>query len=161
MNFQISRRLYLNRVFVLVGGQSKSSQVTLSNLLGNMHLRQKVSRNWKQVFSCSVQLLSCVWLFATPWTAARQASLSITSCTCPLMDEDKYLTTTTVAQIQTSINHILIRPFPFGFHGKIRFFKERNLIFLPLRFLMPKKSLQKSQSQQVGSEFPMHTALVV
>ena len=26
-----------------------------------------------------VQLLSCVWLFATPWTAARQASLSITN----------------------------------------------------------------------------------
>ena len=25
----------------------------------------------------SVQLLSCVWLFATPWIAARQASLSI------------------------------------------------------------------------------------
>ena len=29
------------------------------------------------VFSL-VQSLSCVWLFATPWTAARQASLSIT-----------------------------------------------------------------------------------
>ena len=28
---------------------------------------------------CSVRLLSCVWLFATPWTAARQASLSITN----------------------------------------------------------------------------------
>ena len=27
----------------------------------------------------SVQLLSCVRLFATPWTAARQASLSITT----------------------------------------------------------------------------------
>ena len=27
----------------------------------------------------SVQLLSCVWLFVTPWTAASQASLSITS----------------------------------------------------------------------------------
>ena len=27
----------------------------------------------------SVQLLSCVWLFAIPWTAVRQASLSITS----------------------------------------------------------------------------------
>ena len=27
----------------------------------------------------SVQLLSCVWLFATPWTAARQASLSLTN----------------------------------------------------------------------------------
>ena len=28
----------------------------------------------------SVQLLSCVLLFVTPWTAARQASLSITNC---------------------------------------------------------------------------------
>ena len=27
----------------------------------------------------SVQLLSCVWLFATSWTAAHQASLSITN----------------------------------------------------------------------------------
>ena len=27
----------------------------------------------------SVQLLSCLWLFATLWTAARQASLSITN----------------------------------------------------------------------------------
>ena len=37
----------------------------------------------------SLQLLSHVWLFATPWTAARQASLSITSSrgcsnSCPL-----------------------------------------------------------------------------
>ena len=29
--------------------------------------------------SSSVQSLSCVWLFSTPWTAARQASLSITN----------------------------------------------------------------------------------
>ena len=29
--------------------------------------------------STSVQSLSCVWLFVTPWTAARQASLSITN----------------------------------------------------------------------------------
>ena len=27
----------------------------------------------------SIQSLSCVWLFATPWTAAHQASLSITN----------------------------------------------------------------------------------
>ena len=27
----------------------------------------------------SIQLLSCVWLFVTPWTAACQASLSITN----------------------------------------------------------------------------------
>ena len=31
------------------------------------------------VISGSVQLLSHVWLFATPWTVARQASLSITN----------------------------------------------------------------------------------
>ena len=38
---------------------------------------------WKQDllsgFFSSVQSFSCVWLFATPWTAARQASLSITN----------------------------------------------------------------------------------
>ena len=31
----------------------------------------------------SVQSLSCVWLFATPWTAAHQASLSITNSRSP------------------------------------------------------------------------------
>ena len=49
---------------------------------------------WDQLNS--VQLLNCVWLFETPWTAARQAFLSITNSwslfkTCPLcqwwMDE--------------------------------------------------------------------------
>ena len=40
--------------------------------------------SWKMYFYyfiqfSSVQLLSCVWLFATPWTAAHQASLSITN----------------------------------------------------------------------------------
>ena len=33
----------------------------------------------KAVLVKSVQSLSCVWLFATPWTAACQASLSITN----------------------------------------------------------------------------------
>ena len=33
---------------------------------------------WTYQF-CSVQSLSHVWLFATPWIAARQASLSITN----------------------------------------------------------------------------------
>ena len=32
---------------------------------------------------CSVQSLSCVWLFAIPWTAACQASLSITNSPSP------------------------------------------------------------------------------
>jgi len=34
------------------------------------------------IFS-SVQSLSCVWLFATPWTTAHQASLSITNSWSP------------------------------------------------------------------------------
>ena len=38
------------------------------------------THNW--IFS-SVQSLSHVWLFATPWTAARQASLSITNSWSP------------------------------------------------------------------------------
>ena len=34
---------------------------------------------WCSLWFSSVQLLSCVWLFVTPWTAARQASPSITN----------------------------------------------------------------------------------
>ena len=39
----------------------------------------KKNISYDSVQSSSVQSLSCVRLFATPWTAARQASLSITS----------------------------------------------------------------------------------
>ena len=41
--------------------------------------RVAVSIQRTEVFFTSVQLLSRVRLFATPWTAARQASLSITN----------------------------------------------------------------------------------
>jgi len=40
--------------------------------------KQNLIYSCKQIFS-SVQLLSCVQLSATPWTAARQVSLSITN----------------------------------------------------------------------------------
>ena len=39
----------------------------------------KQTHNTSEVCVSSVQLLSCVQLFATPWTAARQASWSITN----------------------------------------------------------------------------------
>ena len=44
-------------------------------------LWEKRRREWEGTNICfsSVQWLSCVWLFTTPWTAARQASLSITN----------------------------------------------------------------------------------
>ena len=52
----------------------------------------------------SVQSLSHVWLFATPWTAACQASLSITNSQCP----PKSMST----ELVMPSNHlILCRPF--------------------------------------------------
>ena len=42
-----------------------------------------VTLHWHLGFFSSVQSLSRVWLFATPWTAACQVSLSITNSTCP------------------------------------------------------------------------------
>ena len=44
----------------------------------NMKIIYKIKGHNNMEFSL-VQLLNHVWLFATPWTAARQASLSITS----------------------------------------------------------------------------------
>ena len=42
-------------------------------------LRDFLPGNWKVCCCCSVQSLTGVWLFVTPWTAAHQASLSITN----------------------------------------------------------------------------------
>ena len=41
-------------------------------------MEQSSETSGKHGWFSSVQSLSCVWLFATPWTAACQASLSIT-----------------------------------------------------------------------------------
>ena len=53
--------------------------------------------------SQSVQSLSCVWLFVTPWTAARQASLSITNSQC-------LLKLMSIKSVMPSIHLILCRP---------------------------------------------------
>ena len=52
----------------------------------------------------SVQSLSRVWLFATPWIAARQASLSITSSRSSLR-------LTSIELVMPSSHLILCRPF--------------------------------------------------
>ena len=54
-----------------LGGKSKESSLKYLSLFG-------ISFYWCLGLSVIVQLPSCVWLFATPWTAARQASLSLT-----------------------------------------------------------------------------------
>ena len=70
MNNQIKTRAKeLNRLF------SKDVQMT------NKHMKRcSISLN---IQGSSIQSLSCVWLFATPWTAAHQASLSITNSQSP------------------------------------------------------------------------------
>ena len=60
-------------------GVAKSQ--TWLNRLSTVNQKQTTSKytRWNSGQFNSVQLLSCVWLSATPWTAARQASLSITN----------------------------------------------------------------------------------
>ena len=49
------------------------------HVLSCIHLTNDSLNSYIIHFS-SVQLLSHVWLFETPWTTAREASLSITNC---------------------------------------------------------------------------------
>ena len=44
---------------------------------------KEIIKNKKEAQFSSVQSLSHVWLFVTPWTSAQQASLSITKCQRP------------------------------------------------------------------------------
>ena len=60
-------------------------------------------RSWLLVPFSSVQLLSRVWLFATPWIAARQASLSITNSRSSLK-------LTSIVLVMPSSHLILCRP---------------------------------------------------
>ena len=74
----------------------------------------------------SVQSLSCVWLFVTPWTPARQASLSITNCQILL----KLMPTESV---MPSNHLILCRPLllPPSLFPSIRVFSSESV--LPFR----------------------------
>ena len=73
----------------------------------------------------SVQSLSCVWLFATPWTAARQASLSITYSW-------SLLKLMSVELVMPSNRLILCRPllFPPSIFPSIRVFSNESVLRL-------------------------------
>ena len=62
-------------------------------------------QDWKKtsVQFSSVQLLSCVWLFVTPWIAAHQASLSIT-------DSQSLLKLMSIESMMSSSHLILCHP---------------------------------------------------
>ena len=91
----------------------KGSQVTehhgaFSAVTHAVNLKRKQNPcGWKMAPSSvqfsSVQSLSCVWLFATPWIAARQASLSITSSWSSLK-------LTSIESVMPSSHLILDRP---------------------------------------------------
>ena len=62
-------------------GRSYSKMVTIKDRNGNDLTKAEGIKKRLQEYTefSSVQSLSCIRLFAIPWTAARQASLSITN----------------------------------------------------------------------------------
>jgi len=76
----------------------------------------------------AVQLLSCVQLFVTPWTAARQASLSITN-------SQSLLKLISIESMMPSNHLILCRPLllPPSIFPSIRVFSNESA--LPIRWL--------------------------
>ena len=71
----------------------------------------------------SVQLLSCVRLFATPWTVARQASLSI-------INSQNLLKLTSIELVMGSNHLVLCRPFllPPSIFPSIRVFSSESVL---------------------------------
>ena len=72
----------------------------------------------------SVQLLSCVRLFVTPWTAAHQASLSITNSQCVLK-------LVSILSVMQSNHLILCRPLlPPSIFPTIRVFSNESALHI-------------------------------
>ena len=75
------------------------------------------------LYISSVQLLSCVRLFATPWTTARQASLSIT-------DSWSLLKLMSIESVMPSNHLIICCPllFPHSIFPNIRVFSNESVL---------------------------------
>ena len=75
------------------------------------------------MFFGSVQLLSHVWLFATPWTAARQASLSI-------INSQRLLKFMSIESVMPSNHLILCNPLllPLSIFPSIRVFSKESVL---------------------------------
>ena len=79
----------------------------------------------RKVITSSVQSLSHVWLFATPWTAARQASLSITNSPSVL----KFMS---IESVMPSNHLILYHPLllPPSIFPRIRIFSSESVLHM-------------------------------
>ena len=77
------------------------------------------------MFFGSVQLLSHVWLFATPWTAARQASLSI-------INSRRLLKFMFIESVMPSNNLIICYPLllPLSIFPSIRVFSKESVLLI-------------------------------
>ena len=100
---------------------------------------------WLHRFS-SVQSLSCVWLFATPWIAARQASLSITNAWSSLK-------LASIKSVMPSSHLILCRPLfllppgdPSQHHSLSQWVNSSHKV----ASFLPKKSQGWSPSEWTG-----------
>ena len=89
-----------------------------------IYLMREVSRRHKELFS-SVQSLSRIWFFETPWTAARQASLSITN-------SQSSLKLTSIKSVMPSNHLILCHPLllPPSIFPSIRVFSNESALHI-------------------------------
>ena len=73
----------------------------------------------------SVQSLSCVWLFVTPWTGAHQASLSITN-------SQSLLKLMSIKSVMPFSHLILCHPllFPISIFSSIRVFSNESALHI-------------------------------
>ena len=91
---------------------------------------------------CSVQSLNRVWLLATPWTTARQASLSITTSHSLLKPMSSEL-------VMPSNHLILCRPLLLSIFPSIKVFSNESV----LRSWWPKHLLMGPYFVKWKSEF--------
>ena len=119
---------------VLAGEQWKQTQRTyLWNGLGEKRKGEIYGESNMEIYITickldqfsSVQSLSCVQLFVTPWTAGRQASLSITN-------SQSLLKLMSIAQVMPSNHLILWRPLllPPSIIPSIRVFSNESVLHI-------------------------------
>ena len=118
---------------------------------GSLNLHQVIAGHWRVLgseavryflkFSQSVQSLNHVWLFATPWTAAYQALLSITN-------SQSLLKLMSTESVMPSNHLILCHPLllPPSIFPSIRVFS----VFL--KYIMPQLSRQGGTSKRTDNE---------
>ena len=87
--------------------------------------RRHDHKKWSERSFSSVQSLSCVWIFKTPWSAAPQASVSITN-------SQSLLKLMSIESVMPSNHLILCRPLPFltSIFPSIRIFSKESVLHI-------------------------------